>query len=61
LKFDALKCRFLHSEHYICSLNLSSHYLYFRQKLRKVLIVIWWHAILVLEYSCTFENQSFQY
>jgi hypothetical protein len=29
LKFDALKCHFLHSEHYVYSLNLSSKYLFF--------------------------------
>jgi hypothetical protein len=38
VKFEALKCHFLHSEHGIYSINLSAQYLYYGQKSRKALI-----------------------
>ena len=47
LKCEAWKCHFLHSEHYVYLLNLSSQtqYLYFGKKLRKVLRYMVTHRI----------------
>jgi hypothetical protein len=61
LKFEALKCHFLHSVHYVYSLNLSSQYLYFGQKLRKVLRYMVTRRVGVSIFSHVLENQSFQY
>jgi hypothetical protein len=46
---------------YVSSLNLSSQYLYFGGKLRKVLLDMVIRRIGAGIFSRVFENQSFQY